>query len=176
MENEKIKKFKDIFAEIEEKVKLNFKQFDEVMPVAMVFGKNGQVIMPLVGKAFENRRDAFKQFGQRANKQEFEVEFIIFVSEAWASILSKEEVRKIDVGEAEQPIPSQDPNRKEMLQIIGMNSEGDTLFKTFEIVDRKEKILKDFESAKEVSSMDDNILQEFWIGYMGVPIKTKILE
>lgn len=113
-------------------------------------------------------------FGNYKNQGKVtEIENILMINEAWASKHNKN--TNID----NVPMPSQDPNRMEMLICTGQTPDGTCLMKAKEIkrgmVESKIKIeLKDIDN--NYTSIQSNLLSKFYEGYDKVVSSGKIFK
>jgi len=128
--------------------------------VVVIFGDN---------EAIKNRFDIIYYMGKGMalkNKTQSEARInpyaVLFASGAWASRYNK----NVDISKV--PMPSQDPNRVEIFQVVVNMIEGENYLLSFEIK-RGDKIeligdvdFKKFEVTKNI------LLNKFWEGYYSV--------
>lgn len=172
------KEFLKDFEYIKEKAKLFFAEEGFIEPLAhIVFksnteNKKGIALFQITPDLMKNRQEVMFLLGKKL-LQEPEVKHIdsiIFVSEAWASMG--------DIKKKIEPImpPSQDPNRIEIVTIIGMSDIGEVLSENYKIKEckNKKRILMKWGSRETKS--ESYLLEKFWQG-VGVltPNKMPIL-
>jgi hypothetical protein len=141
--------------------------------------ENTRVVIALAGEAVDQRLKILYSlgavFGNYKNKGKVkQIENILMINEAWASILDK----GADVSKA--PMPSKDPNKIEILVCVGQTPDGLCLMKGKEIkrilVEEKQKIdLVDMKGG-DYTSVESNLLQKFYDGYNGVVSKGIIFK
>ena len=113
-----------------------------------------EAILFMIGKTFL-KSNKFKR-----------VNAIVFASEGWMSVQDA----KTPVGNI---LPSQDPNRIEILNITGMTETRDAVMLVFEIKnkdDLKNRKLKKNEKASNMSKIENRLLDKFWLG-MGMVVR-----
>ncbi len=96
-----------------------------------------------------------------------EVKCIVMMSEAWFSTPSKSEYKLMH---GKIRMPSEDPNRREMLMAYGLTADGIIVIKskemlTVEVKGKKHFTLIDMPTMKEYVSAESNVLARFFKGY-----------
>jgi len=175
MTKEQLKKILDRTAEQAEKL---FKQDGSLSPVLFVYytfekepGKEAESIgiIPIID--IGHREAIMFAMGKMflKNNQFKKVNAIALVSEAWMSV---QDSAKSPVG----ILPSQDPNRIEIVNITGMTETRESAMLVFEIKDKenpeKRRILKN-EKASNMSTIENRLLDRFWQG-MGMVVSQTI--
>ena len=127
----------------------NEKSSCAVCPVRDI--KQRREILFLIGRLFLKEK-RFKK-----------VNAIAFISEAWVSVYkSNEEAKKNG-----NILPSQDPNRREIVNIIGMTDKRDFAMTSFEIKcrgDKEKRTLKISEDINKMEKIESELLDSFWRG------------
>lgn len=172
MTKEGLKKTLEGVAETAEKL---FKKEGSIAPVLFVYytfeDKEGKEvdscdIFPIL--QMEHREAIIFVIGKtflKSNKFK-RVNAIALASEAW---MSEQDPKK---GPAKNLLPSQDPDRKEILNITGMTDTRESAMLVFEIKDKdnaeKRKLEKN-EKASNMSTIENRLLDRFWQG-MGMVV------
>ena len=172
MTKEQLKKLLESTADMTEKL---FKKDGSVSPVLFIYhtveNKDGGeaescAIVPITSM---DRREAILFAMGRAflkNASFKRVDAIALVSEAWMSVQdSKSE-------QAKHILPSQDPKRKEIINITGMTDSRESAMLIFDI-DKKARKMEKNEKASNMSRIENRLLDRFWQG-MGMVVSRTI--
>ncbi len=139
-----------------------------------------RIVVALAGEAVDNRLKVVYSLGAvlgnyKNQKKVKEIENILMINEAWASMHKKEE----DLNNVLKP--SQNPNRIEILVCTGLTPNGICLMKGKQIkrilIEQKPRIdLVDMEGSEDYTEVQSNLLQKFYDGYNGVVNKGLIFK
>ena len=172
MTKEQLKKILDRTAEQAEKL---FKQDGSLSPVLFVYytfekepGKEAESIgiIPIID--IGHREAIMFAMGKMfiKNNKFKRVNAIALVSEAWMSVQEPGKGTR-------NVLPSQDPDRIEIVNITGMTDTRESAMLVFEIKDKdnvaKRKLEKN-EKASNMSTIENRLLDRFWQG-MGMVVK-----
>jgi hypothetical protein len=169
MNKEQLKKTLNSVAKTTEEL---FKKDGSIAPVLFVYhtveNKDGTesescAIVPII--SMEHREAILFAMGKAflKNNRFKKVQAIALVSEAWMSVQdSKSE-------QVNHVLPSQDPKRKEIINIIGMTDSRESAMLIFDIDRRVRKMIKN-EKASSMSKIENRLLDRFWQG-MGMIVR-----
>ena len=172
MTKEDLKKILDRTAEQAEKL---FKQDGSLSPILFVYytfekepGKEAESIgiIPIID--IGHREAIMFAMGKMflKNNQFKRVNAIALVSEAWMSVQDSAKSPVVSI------LPSQDPNRIEIVNITGMTDTRESAMLVFEIKDKdnaeKRRLVKN-EKASNMSTIENRLLDRFWQG-MGMVV------
>jgi hypothetical protein len=108
-----------------------------------------------------------KQISQRPDIKT--IDGIICVSEIWISSLTKKEAKKLEKEGKPMPLPSESPNRKEGVQVSGINNKNEGYSELFEIKEINHKrSLKKLEDSSKFTQMEHPLLSNFWKGVLNL--------
>lgn len=154
-----------MLSDIAEVANKNIKADGELYPILIVIGSKKGVQAPLVDLPDEaDKSHLFAHVGQEIAKdigsEVGEMLGALFISEAWLSVLKKDEEIKVR--------PKDDNNRKEAVVIVATDFvNNESYYKTYEIKrDKKGKITTSPLSATEKGdTIDAKILKSLFTGY-----------
>jgi hypothetical protein len=170
MTKEELKNKIELYFENAEKMLVKQGSLIPMLDVEFV-DENGKDCVMAVVMANDNKDKFIRGFGlvmgaiQRLGKIK-EVKCIVMMSEAWFSSPSKEEYKKNP-----NQMPSQDPNRREMLMAVGLTADGKCLMHSKEMFSilvkgKRHFTLKEVpELNMEKGKMQSNVLDNFFFGF-----------
>lgn len=149
-----------------------FKKDGVIAPVLLVYhilaNENGNeksscAVCPV--RDIKQRREILFLIGRLFLKEKRfkKVNAIAFISEAWVSVYKSNE----DAKKNGNILPSQDPNRREVVNIIGMTDKRDFAMTSFEIKcrgDKEKRTLKISEDMNKMEKIESELLDSFWRG------------
>lgn len=162
----------EILESVATKTEELFKKDGVITPVLFVYhileDKNGKecescAIVPII--SMDHREAILFAMGKAflKNTRFKRVQAIALVSEAWMSVqdLKSEQTNHI--------FPSQDPKRKEIINITGMTDSRESAMLIFDI-NRKTREMTKNEKASNMSKIENRLLDRFWQG-MGMIVR-----
>jgi len=172
MTKEQLKKLLESTADTTEKL---FKKDGSVSPVLFIYhalenkeGKEAESCAVVSITSMEHREAILFAMGRAflKNASFKRVEAIALVSEAWMSVQDSK------LGPAKHLLPSQDPKRKEIINITGMTDTRESAMLIFDINKKTREMIKN-ESASNMSRIENRLLDKFWQG-MGMIVVSSI--
>jgi len=148
-----------------------FKNYGRLSPILFVFvkdkkGEKSTAVCPILQPLSNDKgkADFFRDVGKKVISSDniSHIDGLLFIAEASAAILSKEESEKYD----KNPVPvSKLKNNYDIVAMMGMTDNYESVGKIFKVKDNKGK--KELIQSNELdnpNSIEANLLMNFWVG------------
>jgi len=169
--DDEIEKMAEEFMEIEKSTLLKDKSVFPKIIVASAIKENDKRAIIVAGVAggeawnsSESKRELMADFGKKVYSTGFKPGMVFLVSEAWLSVQPNKELNEVTM-------PSEDPNRKEVLIVNGLSIDGRSILKSCEFEHFGEEIRIKPDDIVKIAHEDggkaeSTLLKHFYMGYV----------